>query len=135
MSAYLVVKKDGVLIGVWNRSTKIYGSTICVPFEIDTRFDPESQFPKMIDSLNNEIKDYEKEKIKYEKILGTTISYEEKLETLDIISDMEDQISDCEFAITQIQFMLNSYENSKYYDDEDEDKDFTEKNIWTWCIE
>ena len=133
MSSYLIINKNDVLMGTWSRSTKLYEVCESVPFNYDGKkaveFDPEKEFYNVIEKLKNDIIDNERLKKKYEKMLEGNISYEERFSTLSTIEEIENEIEECKETMSEANFMLYSFNCSKYNYDEEDNK---VKNLWTW---
>lgn len=124
MSQYLIIKKDGTTIGEWSRLTKLYQASHRTSYNEES-FNPEKEFPLIIENLKEKIEEYKDSKDTYERMLSGLNSYEERFDTITSIKELEDEITECESAMHDVYFMKNCWECSQYSEDEE--------NVWIWC--
>ena len=125
MSCYLTIKKNGIRIGTWSRSTKMFSLFHGVDYT-EKEFEPVSTFRDAIAEIRAEIPDYEK-RIRVAKLsLEGCMDADERYYLASSIVEYEDEIKDCERIIIEIEFMLNNCVDCDSFD---------EHIHWTWVLE
>ena len=125
MSCYLTIKKNGIRIGTWSRSTKMFSLFHGVDYT-EKEFEPVSTFRDAIAEIRAEIPDYEK-RIRVAKLsLEGCMDADERYYLASSIVEYEDEIKDFERIIIEIEFMLNNCVDCDSFD---------EHIHWTWVLE
>ena len=125
MSCYLTIKKNGIRIGTWSRSTKMFNLFHGADYT-EKQFEPVSVFKNAIAEIRAEIPDCER-RIRVAKLsLEGCMDADERYCFASSIVEYEDEIKDWERIIIEIEFMLNNCVECDLYD---------EHTHWTWVLE
>ena len=125
MSCYLTIKKNGIRIGTWSRSTKIFSLFHGADYT-EKEFEPVSVFKNAIAEIRAEIPNYKKEIRIAQLSLEGCPDIDERHYLASSIVEYEEEIEDCERIIIEIEFMLNNCVECDLYD---------EHAHWTWVLE
>lgn len=125
MSQYLIIKKDGVTLGEWSRSTHMYQAFEGAPYGEEKKFNPEQEFQLAIKNIEEKIIEYKDSKDTYEQLLQGSLTYEERYETIVAIKEIEVEIKEYELALHHVYFLQSCWECDRY--EENPPK-------WTWEV-
>lgn len=124
MSSYLVIKKDGVIMGEYSRNSNIYKClTPSYLSEKEEEFYPYDTFEYGEDRISERIKEVEKDKQHFQRVLEQLTNIEDIDNTLRKIEDLDEELETLKYNLWEVKFLYNNY--SEFSD---------EKNIWTWYI-
>lgn len=130
MSQYLVIKKDGVKIGEWSRSTEMYDAFPCASYN-ENKFDAIRVFANAKSYFNQLISDTYKSIELKEKVLQGDITFDERWSIAGEIIEDEENIERLNKYNNYVDFMIEIYECDEYCDYDDGKT----HNIWTYIIQ
>ena len=129
MSEYVTIKKNGVDIVSWCRSSyQFQALSNYVPFDKWETFTAD-MLDKGIENLREKETGYQKQLEDMNKILSN-LHYEEALECLNDIRDIRVEYEAIQYAVTEFQVIKNVCEESVY---SKEDPDHSIPIVLEWC--
>ena len=129
MSEYVMIKKNGVDIASWCRSSHQFQAlSSYVPFDRWETFTAD-KLDKGIGNLREKGDEYQKRLDDMNKILSN-LHYEEALECLNDIRELRVEYESIQYAMTEVQVIKNVCEESVY---SKEDPDHNIPIVLEWC--
>lgn len=128
MSCYLTIKKNGMLMGSWSRSSNMFKTfEHRAPYDDEVRFEPEKEFELGLKEVEKNIKYFQKRKQEYQNFKDKVgISRDEYFDTIGDIEEIDEILDELLYTKYSIEFMIGCYEHSIYEEDDN--------NYWTWGL-
>lgn len=131
MSSYLTIKKNGVDLISWCRSSEQYQALKGkAPYGDFKEFEA-NDIDEGIMSLELSVKEF-KEQIEDRKKLLTTLRYEDALECLSDLEEMKNELKWKEYALTNLYFLKDICEESVYEQDGENEVEVPIKLEWRY---
>lgn len=129
MSEYISIKKNGINIASWCRSSyQFQALSSYVPFDKWETFTPD-KLDRGIDNLREKEADYKQRLDDMEMVLAN-LHYEEALECLNDIRELRVEYESVQYAITEFQIIKSVCEEFVY---SKEDSDHSIPIVLEWC--